>query len=57
MREVRKSEETPNANGLALVVNKNFSDFAEKKIQRHPDAIIHMKLNYRETSPHIIQDS
>ena len=33
MYEVGKTEENPNANGLALVINKNFTDYVEKKTQ------------------------
>ena len=47
MYETGKTEENPNAKRLALLINKNFTDYVEnlKNIQTESS---HAKLNYRE---------
>ena len=47
MYETGKTEESPNAKGLALLINKNFTDYVEnfEKIQTESS---HAKLNYTE---------
>ena len=52
MYEAGKTEESPNAKGLALLINKNFTDYVEK----HSDRIISCKIKlHGKTSLQIIQ--
>ena len=47
MYEAGKTAENPNANRLALRINKNFTDFIEK-FEKHSDRIISCKFNNTE---------
>ena len=44
MYETGKTEENPNAKGLALLINKNFTDYVEN-FEKHSESS-HAKLNY-----------
>ena len=48
MYETGKTEESPNAKGLALLINKNFTDYAENTQTESS----HAKLNYTEKHHH-----
>ena len=51
----RKTEENPNAKGLALLINKNFTDYVEN-FEKHSDRIISCKIKlHGKTSLQIIQ--
>ena len=55
MYEAGKTEESPNAKGLALLINKNFTDYVEN-FEKHSDRIISCKINlHGKTSLQIIQ--
>ena len=55
MYEAGKTEETPNAKGLALLMNKNFTDYVEK-FEKHSDRIISCKIKISgKTSLQIIE--
>ena len=55
MYEAGKIEENPNAKGLALLMNKNFTDYVEK-FEKHSARIIACKIKlHRRTSLRIIQ--
>ena len=55
MYETGKREESPNAKGLALLINKNFTDYVEK-FEKHSDRIISCKIKlHGRTSLQIIQ--
>ena len=43
MYETGKTEESPNAKGLALLINKNFTDYVEN-FEKHSDRIISCKI-------------
>ena len=43
MYEAGKTEENPNAKGLALLINKNSTDYVEK-MEKHSDRIISCKI-------------
>ena len=43
MYETGKTEENPNAKGLALLINKNFTDYVEN-FENHSDRIISCKI-------------
>ena len=53
--EAGKTEENQNAKGLALLMNKNFTDYVDK-FEKHSDRIISCKIKqHGKTSPQIIQ--
>ena len=53
--ETGKTEEGPNAKGLALLINKNFTDYVEN-FEKHSDRIISCKVKlHGKTSLQIIQ--
>ena len=55
MYETGKTEESPNAKGLALLINKNFTDYVEN-FEKHSDRIISCKIKlHGKTSLQIIQ--
>ena len=55
MYETGKTEENPNAKGLALLINKNFTDYVEN-FEKHSDRIISCKIKlHGKTSLQIIQ--
>ena len=55
MYEAGKTEENPNAKRLALLINKNFTEYVEK-CEKHSDRIISCKIKlHGKTSPQIIQ--
>ena len=55
MYETGKTEENPNAKGLALLINKNFTDYDEN-FEKHSDRIISCKIKlHGKTSLQIIQ--
>ena len=55
MYEAGKTEESPNAKGLALLINKNFTDYVEN-FEKHSDRIISCKIKlHGKTSLQIIQ--
>ena len=55
MYEAGKTEENPNAKGLALLINKNFTDYVDK-FEKHSDSIISCKIKlHGKTSLQIIQ--
>ena len=55
MYETGKTEENPNAKGLVLLINKNFTDYVEN-FENHSDRIILCKIKlHRKTSLQIIQ--
>ena len=55
MYETGKTEESPNAKGLALQINKNFTDYVES-FEKHSDRIISCKIKqHGKTSLQIIQ--
>ena len=55
MYETGKTEESPNAKGLALLINKNFTDYVEN-FEKHSDRIISCKMKlHGKTSLQIIQ--
>ena len=55
MYETGKTEESPNAKGLALLINKNFTDYVEN-FEKHSDRIISCKIKlHGKTSVQIIQ--
>ena len=43
----KKTEETPNAKGLALTINESLTDYVEKFESTQTESS-HVKLNYRE---------
>ena len=47
MHEAGKTEENPNAKGLARLINKNFTDYVEK-LKSIQTELSHAKLNYTE---------
>ena len=54
MYETGKTEENPNAKGLALLINKNFTDYVEN-FEKHSDRIISCKIKlHGKTSLQII---
>ena len=55
MSEVRKTDETPNTKGLALIVNKTFTDY-EETFEKHSDRIILCEIRIQgKTSQEITQ--
>ena len=55
MYEAGKTEETPNAKGLALLINGNFTDYIVE-FEKHSDRIISCKIKLQaKTSLQIIQ--
>ena len=55
MYETGKTEENPNGKGLALLINKNFTDYVEN-FEKHSDRIISCKIKlHGKTSLQIIQ--
>ena len=44
MYEAGKTEESPNAKGLALLINTNFTDYVEKS-EKHSDRTVSCKIN------------
>ena len=55
MYETGKTQESPNAKGLALLINKNFTDYVEN-FEKHSDRIISCKIKLQgKTSLQIIQ--
>ena len=55
MYEAGKTQENPNAKGLAPLINKNFTDFVEK-FEKHSDRTVLRKIKlHRKTSLQIIQ--
>ena len=55
MYETGKTEESPNAKGLALLINKNVTDYVEN-FEKHSHTIISCKIKrHRKTSLQIIQ--
>ena len=53
--EQKKTEVNPNAKGIALIINTNFTDYVEN-VEKHSDRIISCKIKLRgKTSLHIIQ--
>ena len=55
MYETGKTEENPNAKGLALLINKNFTDYVEN-FEKQSDRIISCKIKlHGKTSLQIIQ--
>ena len=55
MYETGKTEESPNAKGLALLINKNFTDYVEN-FEKHSHRIISCKIKlHGKTSLQIIQ--
>ena len=50
MYEAGKTEENPNAKGLALLMNKKFTDYVEK-FKKHSDRIISCKIKLHGKTP------
>ena len=51
MYETGKTEKSPNAKGLALLINKNFTDYVEN-FEKHSDRIISCKIKLHGKKHH-----
>ena len=50
-KKKKKTEENPNAKGLTLLINKNFTDYVEN-FEKHSDRIISCKINLHGKKDH-----